>query len=1272
MARTLPSLLAVVLVVGPAKGGSSALGPYDRQVAAHTAKLRAESPSARAKAAEALGFLRAYAAGAALVARLRDEAPEVRRQAAMALAWCGGRTALPPLLATLDDADWVTRQAAHVALTNLTGMEFPFDAFASKETRRTQATAWREWWAAVPTGQPPAEVLKLLGDVKVSAGATRPPEGGTTNGLARGAVTVSSTYKGPPESLRDGQLGPGFWQTKLVPFPQWVVVDLGQPRKVGRVAVHQHGPTFVMTDCELATGLDGKAYDTVVRRREATPVKWETKFPAREVRYVRVTSHASKNPTYPTTFLEIEVDGDPPPTPSAPSPVTGHASRVMSESAWRFERGLRALGVLGGKGASRTILSALGPSPSTALHMQPAVRAGIRSLGRLREEEGFQALVALLGNLTYARNAAEALGDFGDSRAVPALLAAYPRYAKTLKGQNPSALPPDDRMGFPSEDRMLETPYGIAYALCRLGGDGRGGPFDFAQGAKLRELAPLFMANLPGDHDTFFLYEPEVGHLLTRHLVDQAGLRREALEHAFAILSGTPTAGAGTWPTFPPIRVATWLPCLCAEKADVPRLLALLEHKEYWVRLNAAKALAWLGDRSAVEPLAKLLAEAKPEAEFGYSGRFKDEEYNDTCPRWREGLVRALGLLGAHEHTGLIVQVLEDEQSVVDVRHAAASALADLGDDKALAALRRAAADHPFHVVRLAARDALLRHEGRASWPVTDYGLRITDSTTRTATTTSTKQDDVPALVFIKGDNDLPNTRGTVEQLDRWRTTYIVSDPGPEYRPGDNLYVLRPPGPEGAVAPLTRFTKGYVASPELSWDASHVLFSHRGKSDPWWHVWRVNVDGSGLKQLTFGPFHDVQPAYLADGRIVFSTSRNGIRDEYHGYPCTALWVMNPDGTGMYPIATNIGRDNEPAVLHDGRIVFSRLEVFYSRNKTELTLHAAYPDGTRDVVLYGPERRAFWRGLDHGPRTPADGQEAPLTHRVLRVTQPQPMPDGRHIVVSTQGGLTLVGPRRDAEEIITPDNKTRAYTTPWPLPDGRILCASTLKTPDRKKVDLGLYVLDPATQKLELVYNDPAAADYEPRPILARRPPAMRSTQASPDGYSGRFLCSSVFATQEAEVLQRGRLVRLIEGVPVVARHTTHTSRRWPVWQNHGGTLARVLGTAPLAPDGSFHVEAPADRLLHFQVLDSDRRVVGNQLTWMSPRPGETRSCVGCHENPHTTTAVHAPMAATHPPLSFLPTGDEFRYRAKAWFKGHLPAAIEERTRTVRAVNLLAR
>ncbi len=154
---------------------------------------------------------------------------------------------------------------------------------------------------------------------------------------------------------------------------------------------------------------------------------------------------------------------------------------------------------------------------------------------------------------------------------------------------------------------------------------------------------------------------------------------------------------------------------------------------------------------------------------------------------------------------------------------------------------------------------------------------------------------------------------------------------------------------------------------------------------------------------------------------------------------------------------------------------------------------------------------------------------------------------------------------------------------------------------------------------------------------------------------------------------RGKLIRVIEGLPIVGRHQTHTSRSGQAWKNHTGTLARVLGTVPLAPDGSFLVEVPADRLVHLQVLDSDRRVVGNQQVWMYVRPGETRSCVGCHERPDTTPRLRRiAHAASVPPVECLPRGNEFTYRAKLWQKGTLPDEGEERTRTVRAVNLLGR
>ena len=323
------------------------------------------------------------------------------------------------------------------------------------------------------------------------------------------------------------------------------------------------------------------------------------------------------------------------------------------------------------------------------------------------------------------------------------------------------------------------------------------------------------------------------------------------------------------------------------------------------MRLNAAKALAWIGDKSAIEPIAAILKKTPAEADFGYNGTFKNEEYDDPAPRWREGLIRALGLLGAHQHTGLIVQILNDEKSVADVRHAAAEALDDLGNEEALAALRRAATDHGVFCVRHIARDAL-RYRGL---PIPGAsGLPGEGNDQYESTADARSLSDVDAVVFIQGSNSIPNTLGTVEQADRWRSTYAVTDSGPAYRPGRNLVVLRPPKPDGQVAPLTRFKDGYVAEPEISWDAKQVIFSHRGQEDPWWQLYRINVDGSDLAQLTEGPlspcggriFCRTVVSFVRRLAAVFATSS-------HGYPCTVLCVMNADGSGMEPIATNIGR-----------------------------------------------------------------------------------------------------------------------------------------------------------------------------------------------------------------------------------------------------------------------------------------------------------------------------------------------------------------------------
>lgn len=104
--------------------------PYDIQVAEQIGKLKLPSVGIRAAAGESLGLMRAYDAADALAELLDDGSAKVRREAVMALSWCGGRRHVDGLLKAFDDEDWVVRQAACVALNNLTGME---DCFMSRK-----------------------------------------------------------------------------------------------------------------------------------------------------------------------------------------------------------------------------------------------------------------------------------------------------------------------------------------------------------------------------------------------------------------------------------------------------------------------------------------------------------------------------------------------------------------------------------------------------------------------------------------------------------------------------------------------------------------------------------------------------------------------------------------------------------------------------------------------------------------------------------------------------------------------------------------------------------------------------------------------------------------------------------------------------------------------------------------------------------------------------------------------------------------------------------
>jgi HEAT repeat protein len=1224
----------------PSGIASSEENPYDRQVNEQVEKLKDPSPSVRASAATSLGFLRAYSASGALVQALKDKAPEVRREAVMALAWCGGGPEVSTLLRAFDDVDWSVRQAAAVSLENLTGMDFPFDGLADAVTRGQQAARWRTWWAKASQEPNPPDVMALLGE--------------------------KDLYKQVRGLRALGSIGNAAAVPKIVEILR---------------------PYIPQTEVQSVIG------------------SWEVGLSA----------------------------------------VLDDTGKQVAQNA-------------------------------------------IRSLGRLRAPEALPVLTGLLEEPQWARYAAEALGDFGSREAVAPLLAAYPRYARdAYRGIPPEVCAANDCIMGAADDRMFSTTYAMLMALARL-------PLDkTADIEALRKITPNIVAEMPADYDSGMIYQPEAWQLLTKYVLDKAGVRDQVCDAAFQALSETdkyfsasvlsakskirlyrtveaeedtdwglterppaPMPGRGrggrgnraavkkeamtidqafakmaTSATGDVPGMSSWLPCLCAERRYVSKLITLLDHENGWIVHNAVKSLMFANAKEAIEPIARKLAATHPEADYGYSGVQEQEPYSDPTPRSRAALIVALGYFQAKEHEDLLIRILEDNRNVQDMQYVAAQALDRIGSPDAVKALERAAENHPFQSVRLVAREAIWRR-----------GIKVPDAGSPpvlppVSVAEDTSHNPPTSYVFIRGENQVRSDVAAQAAVDPWRQTYSISNHNPTFREGRNLYILNVEGGQQKVTQLTHFDAGYVADCEVSWDAKKVIFAMRrsneghnyanmpyfapklqqtpleGKDDPWWHIWEVNVDGTGLRQITHGPYHDVEPVYLPDGRILFSSSRMGLRDEYHMFMATGLTVMNADGSDIQVIGQNQGGDRDPSVLPDGRIAFARLDVFYSRLKTEVTLHTVYPDGTHNVALYGPERRQFWSEVNKryafwdmptGYYSTGFGGVGDNRNRVLKLGQPQGLPDGRVVAVSDVGLFTF-GPGSHEERLVPHDHRY-AVTTPFPIGGEKVVAAASImqykiggkileaESPELLKlmesptfrrdftkavnVDLGLYIIDLETGEMKLLYNDPNYAEFEPRPIVARTPPPILSDghKTWSDGYTSRLFAISAFLSRHDFVRERGKLIRVIEGQPFIIRNESHMNVQQNPgnrWANHGGTVARVLGTVPLAADGSFYLEVPSDRLLQFQVLDSDRHVVGNETFWQYARPGETKGCVGCHEPQDTTVRSSSmPQASMVAPLSALPKGGEFVYRAKTWLKGAIPDETEDRLRTVQAINLIGR
>ena len=101
-----------------------------------------------------------------------------------------------------------------------------------------------------------------------------------------------------------------------------------------------------------------------------------------------------------------------------------------------------------------------------------------------------------------------------------------------------------------------------------------------------------------------------------------------------------------------------------------------------------------------------------------------------------------------------------------------------------------------------------------------------------------------------------------------------------------------------------------------------------------------------------------------------------------------------------------------------------------------------------------------------------------------------------------------------------------------------------------------------------------------------------------------------------------------------------------------GNPNAVLGTVPVEADGSALFRVPANTPISFQPLDGEGKALQLMRSWTTAMPGETVSCVGCHESQNSGPPNRTTLAAKHKPvgdfaLARADAGVQFQARSPA-------------------------
>lgn len=457
---------------------------------------------------------------------------------------------------------------------------------------------------------------------------------------------------------------------------------------------------------------------------------------------------------------------------------------------------------------------------------------------------------------------------------------------------------------------------------------------------------------------------------------------------------------------------------------------------------------------------------------------------------------------------------------------------------------------------------------------------------------------------------------------------------------------------------------GVFRDPSVSPDGTKLLYSFKKTANDDYHIYERSLTDleADPVQLTFGTGRsDTEPQYLANGNIVFSSNRATQTVDCWITPVSNLYVMDGDGQNIRRVGYDQVHTTFPTVTSDGRVIYTRWDY---NDRTQMFVQGVFQmfqDGTYQTEVWGNNAN-FPTTLLHTRDIPGHaGKYISIAsgHHVQQV--------GKLCIVDT----TVDRNASDSIKFVFPDAQSnvatgvdgygqggRIYKYPYAINDHVFLVSSVDGYTD-KNSPFSIYLCDSTKSwkgSIELVEGDTKFPASQIVPIK-KSDIFNRPSMVNYANNAGTYYVANVYEGPGMEGVKVGT-AKYLRVVEIVYR----TSSIGATFQSTGGANAgdpfspiatglgawdvkAVLGVVPVEEDGSVMFKVPADTPVYFQLLDKDGFVIQTMRSWSTLMPGETFSCVGCHESKNT-----APTANSTITMAMKKGVQELQ--PDLWMKGH--------------------